>query len=229
MSYKPGFQQSAGYGPRGQAKIQINTARTKVRVTLREMTEDDKYNEHTAELDIDDCPASVQEGMWFASLSSDKKKLYDIHPWNGMATVHVKNFTAKKDQPPTPRIRKGQYGDFAVFSVILELTDEDTKGMTCAYEMPYNFFENKEEVKGQMESVVGISHTKSKFTDKLVEFLDTTGAWNRGPIKYSDNILPVLEKRILHEDRHFKVIFQKGYISALYQDDSLPKSENAEE
>lgn len=227
--YKPTYQQSAGYGPRGQAKIQINSSRTKVRVTLREVTDDEKFIEHNAELDIDDCPPSVQSGMWFVSLSSDKSKMYDIHPWNGMATVHTKAFTAKKDQPPTPRTRKGQYGDFTVFSVLLEITDPDMKGMTCAYELPYNFFEAKEVIDGKEQSVVGISHPKSKFTDKLVEYLDITGAWNRGPMKFSDNILPVLEKRILHEDSHFKVIFQKGYINTIYADDSLPKSENAEE
>lgn len=228
MVYKPKTQ-TGGFGPRGQAKISISPDRDKVKVTLREAMDDGEIKEHKAVLNIDDCPAQVQNGMWFASLSSDLSKMYDIHPWSGMFEAHTKAFASKKDQPPAPQVRSGAYGEYAVFVAILELVGGDVDGMTAGYQLPYNFFEAKEEIKGELKSVVGISHPKSKFTEKLQEYLEASGAWEKGPMPFSDNILPNLEKRILREDRHFKVIFQKGYITSLYADDALPESEDAEE
>ena len=57
VTYKPGMTKTKK-GPRGIAKVQLNKAKTKVRVTM--IDEDEK--KHIYELDADDCPTYVQSG-----------------------------------------------------------------------------------------------------------------------------------------------------------------------
>lgn len=227
-AYKPPVVKGAGFGPRGKAKVQVKGDR--VRVLLHEVTKDNEEIEHEAILNKEDCPEQVKPGMWYVSLSSDKKKMYNLHPINGMFTVHVLKFTAKKDEQPAPRVHTGsQYGDWYSFTPILEFLDEDVKGMTVGYDLPYNFTPVEEEVKGEKNKVVGISHPKSKYTEKLTDFLEVTGVWEAGPMKWLDNLCPKLEQRMLRKDAHFKIIMKNGFVDTIYGEDALPESEDVPE
>lgn len=217
MAYKPGTIKG-GRGPQGKVKIAFNTKGDKVKIILREVFQDETFKDHTVILDRDNCPSYVKEGMWMGALSADLAKLVSIRPITGMFEMHVQKFAAAKDKPPAPTQKKGQFGDYATFIVLLEITEGDAKEMIVPLSLPYNFGERKETVEGELHSVVGYTHPDSKFTAKLEEFMDVTGAWERGPIKYSDNVLPTIEKRVLHEDRHFKVIMKNGYADTFYQE-----------
>lgn len=228
MTYKFPTVKNAGYGPRGKAKIQIKG--NLVRVILHEITKDGDEIEHKVILEKKDCPDEVKPGMWYVSLSGDKKKMYSLHPINGMFNVHVLRFSAKKDEQPVPRVHhSNKYDDWYSFTPILEFLDGDAKGMTVGYDLPCNFEPIDAEIKGETVKIVGISHPKSKYTEKLVDFLEVTEAQKAGPMKWVDNPLPKLEHRMLQADAHFKVIMKNGFVETVYLNDALPESEDVPE
>jgi hypothetical protein len=71
--------------------------------------------------------------------------------------------------------------------------------------------------------------SKGSRTKELEEFLSLAGAWNRGPMEWSDNILPALEKRILRADKSFSFLMKDGWIDTLYEADEPEESEDWEE
>lgn len=224
MAYKPPVQKSAGRGPKGKAKVEVKN--DKVRVHLQEIGKDGEIISHEPfVLDKENCPESVRPGIWFVGMSEDMTKMYQIHPYSGMFEGHVKGFSAAKDKTPSPKVIPGKFGDYAVFYTLIEIDSPEANGMVLSYQLPYNFIEMEQEVKSEVKKVVGFSHPKSAFTVNLIEFLDTVGAWERGPMAYSDNILPKLEKRILEQAKHFKFVVKNGYIDTIYDASELPESE----
>jgi hypothetical protein len=84
----------------------------------------------------------------------------------------------------------------------------------------YHFSEATEDEK----SVVAYSHPKSKYTPMLIEFCDVTGVWERGVMPYKDNVLPLIEKRVMHEDKEFQFLMKGGWVDSFIPIDS-PESE----
>jgi hypothetical protein len=161
----------------------------------------------------DKCPTYVQKGRWSVNLSSDGKELRRMSPINGRFRGKVAKFAAAKGKEPAPFTQtntfEGKTFSSDVFTVILEFTDAKCKGMQTAYRLNYNFAEAE-------GGVVGISHLKSKYTRHLERFLDVSGAWDKGEMKYVDNVLPNFEKRILRAAKEFDIQMVDGWVDALY-------------
>ncbi len=82
----------------------------------------------------------------------------------------------------------------------------------------YNFQEGKDEVPGHgVQSVVEVSHPKSKFTTKLVELLEVTNILSK-QIPWKENLLPTLQKMMLREDCEFSGSVKEGWIDSLYKE-----------
>ena len=89
--------------------------------------------------------------------------------------------------------------------------------------------------------MVGYSHPKSKYTQTLAEFLDITGVWEKGAMKFVPNVLPLLQKRILAAAKQFFVIVKASpntgspFIDTFYApiqddfDDEVDEPEEVEE
>ncbi len=74
----------------------------------------------------------------------------------------------------------------------------------------YHFGEAEEDGK----SVVAYNHPRSKYTPMLIEFCDCTGIWEKGIMPYKDNVLPLLEKRVLNMDKEFQFVIKGGWIDS---------------
>lgn len=220
MTYKPTMLKSSfKRGPSGIATVEISPDKKKVRVTFKE--EGDKYV-----LNKSDCPETIRKGTWFVTLTEDKNKILNLRPANGVFTAKVLKFPAPENEPPTPRTKIGADWNYQYFIVIVTLLNPEVKGMEVPVMLRYHFGQAEEDEK----TVVAFSHPKSKYTPQLIEFCDVTGVWAKGMMPYKDNILPMLEKRILHEAKTFQVVIKNGYADSFMETDGVvPQAEDESE
>lgn len=217
MSYKPTMLKSNfKRGPSGIANIEISPDKTKVRISFKEVG--DKYV-----LPVKDCPEGIRKGTWFVTLTEDKHKVLNLRPANGVFNAKVTKFPAPEGEVPTPRTKIGADWNYQYFIAIIELQNPEVKDMEVPVILRYHFGKAEEDGK----DVVAFSHPKSKYTPQLIEFCDVTGMWNKGMMPYKDNILPLMEKRILHEGKTFQVVIKNGYADSFMElDGTVPQSED---
>lgn len=222
MGYKPGVVAS-GAGDKGQAVVIVHpNDSNKIRVKLHAQTwnvsekrydyEDKKY-----ELLRSDCSDELQKVIHptenaLVQMSAKGDKIYKFSPWEGMFEGKFVGFASSKNEEPAPRTKVGPDWSYQYFTALIEITKGAFKGARVSYTLRYHFAETEE--KGQ--KVAWYSHPKSKYTAQLGEFMDITGVWEKGPMKYKDNVLPMIQKRMLAEDRTFKFIIKQGNIHTLF-------------
>lgn len=207
----------AGERSGGLAIVQIHPSQPKVRVTVKgeEGAKDKVYT-----LDKEECPSYVQNGTFFVSLNADGSKMYGMRPRMGLFKAKVKEFVAAKDKEPMPKTKTAPDGSYTymTFSVLVEITEGECKGMVIPVNLPYNFQEAQKDIPGRgMQSVTQISHPKSKRTPKLIEFLDATGIIKKD-IPWKENLLPLMQRMILKEDRQFQIIVKDGWVDSITGD-----------
>lgn len=217
MAYQPKRVANGGTLS-GTAKVQIAKSGKKVRVEFEPAVQgaEDFYV-----LDKSNCPEYVMTGEYMVSLDSKGEKMYSMRPVEGLYVGKVQKFVSEKDKPPTPKTvnvapKQGNPYSFEAFTVLLEVTRGTEKGMVIPYNLRYHFSKTKEDVKGNEEITVAYGHLKSKYTGVLEEFMDTTGAWEQGPMKYSDNVLPMIEKRILRQAKEFNILLKGGWVDKVF-------------
>lgn len=219
MAYKPKTLKSDFVrGASGVASVAFSPDGSKVKVTMKE---DDK----SYIVPMDDCPEEIRKGTWFITMSSDEKKVLGIRPANGIFKAKVQKFVAQEGQDPAPRTKVGPDWSYDFFLVLVELLDENVKGMTVPCMLRYHFGEADEDGK----SVVAFTHPKSKYTPLVIEFCEVTGVWARGAMPFKDNILPLMEKRIMRENRTFQVVLKGGYVDSFLELDNAEADEDVDE
>jgi len=170
-------------------------------------------------------PAVLGGGkLWRVKLDSDETNIFSISPLSGVYLAHVKEFTKKEGSPPIPKEHKytfeGELYTYQYFTVLIEILDDPTcAGMILSYRLRYYFY-------GDEEGNTGIDKPRSKYTPQLIEFLSLTGVMKGSSIPFTDNILPVLEARILKADAKFKILVKNGYIDSLMQLDFIEVPNN---
>ena len=210
MAYKPKVVAGGGNFVRGKGQVALSGDKTKVRVIMQV---DDK--ERTYVLKVEDCPKYVQSGSFSVSLTEDGKKMYSMYPVTGMFSGKVSKFVAPDGQDPSPKTDE-KYGN-QFFSILVEITDPaPAKGMIVPVRLSYNFAPVMETIQGKEVEVVGISHPKSKYTPLLVDFCDAVGLWDKGPMKYTANVLPTMQKRIFANDRKFNFVLRDGWVNTIF-------------
>ena len=158
---------------------------------------------------LSECPKNIRTGTMMVRMNEKRNKVYSVYPSEGMFVGKVKEFVHQQDKPPTPNTNTTW--DYQYFVCIIEITKGECKGMNIPYILRYNFGE----VDVDGKAAVGFTHPKSKYTAQLEDFLDIVGAMEK-PMKYADNILPMLEKRILLADKTFSFVIKGGYISTVF-------------
>lgn len=226
MAYRPPVKTSEFDGPSGAAKVALNGNKTKAKVTFNESG--DNYIVSVKDCS-DEVKGYIRSGEFIVKMSKDKDKLYSMSPVNGLFEGKVVKFSSKKDQPPSPMTKTatnkdGQTYSYQFFVVMIQIVSGDYTGMQIPLFLRYNFGEEKQEVKGEVKNVTGYNKSldKSKHTAFLDEFLTITGAWDFGPLPYSDNVLPKLEQRILRKDKVFNFLMKKGYVDNFYEKVDAP-------
>jgi len=209
MGYTPKkVKVKSGYGPRGIAKIQINKKLGKARVTFKDKKFDTGSNE--IDLNLNECPDNVRPGIYIVSMSANGSTMYSIAPVEGAFVGKVDHFAAKEGEKPAPKTHDKYH--YQYWTVVLKITQGDEKGMEVPFTLRYWFMPVEEEIKGKTYTTVGIEVHDSKYYIPLVDFLKVTGVWEQGPIQYTDNILPTLEKRMLDADKEFGFLVKEGFV-----------------
>ena len=85
--------------------------------------------------------------------------------------------------------------------------------MEIPYRIHYHF--------GNVDGYTGYTHNQSKYTPILERFCSVSGVWDKGAITYTDNLLPVLEKRILRADKEFRVEMVDGWVDRLFPNSNV--------
>jgi hypothetical protein len=211
--YEPKTKSNFVRGDSGVAKVRFSTDKKKVQVLLSR--EDGSTKEFR--LDSEDCPANLVAGEWVVNMTGQGDKMLSFRPVNGHFVFKVKAFASQEGKEPEPKVKdvsfvkdgKKQEYSYEYFTVLLTILSPDKyDGMDVPYVLRYHFQEDTYEGK----PVVAYSKGGSKYTNALKEFLAITGAWELGPMPYKDNILPDLQKRILHADRTFEGTLKDGWI-----------------
>lgn len=222
MAYRPKTVQSPyKRGDSGIAKVQLNGEKTKARIT---------FDEDGKVVVTSEFPKGMKAGTWFITLNSENNKVFSYRPVSGVFTGKVQKFVSKEDQDPIPQTHIGKDWSYQYFTVLLEITKGDNKGIAVPCMLRYHFTEAEEDEK----KVVAYSQPRSKYTPILIEFCDMTGVWDRGPMPFKDNLLPMMQKRIMSAAKEFQFIMKKGYVDGFMPlnqpvSEELPEEEEKEE
>jgi hypothetical protein len=221
MTYKPPVAKG-NFGTNGQVKI-VEVADDKVKFMFREQDKDGNFGETLKlKVKVEDCHPVALVGTWACNLSSNKDRLYNVRPIQGVFPAHFKEFRAPKDEQPSPKMSSGKPEfQHLVFRPLFELTRDDVKGMLVEYQwgLDYNFTLFPDVADGK---IAGYSKSldKSTHTQKLNEFMEACGIWDRGAMKWQENLLPTMQKRALDANKQVLIHVEKGSIKALIPDQS---------
>ena len=206
-------------GERGLAKVRVGKAKGKPVAEIVFKESNEKYIFKGTE----NVPSNLRNGMWNIGLSSDDTEIFSFFPWRGQYKVKVREITkgsgdednpAPKERKFTVKKGKNKGKDFTVdqFTVLLEIVEpEEFSGVVVPYTLSYNFAEKEDNGR----QVVGFPSSKGRTKD-LIDFCDLTGVWDGGPMKYKDNILPDLQKRILRAEKEFNIVINDGWVESVF-------------
>jgi len=230
--YKPPISEGEFGGEKGLAKVRVGKAKGKrvAEIVFKESGEKYLFKGNYV-------PENLSNGLWNVRLNNDDTEIYSYFPWKGHYKAKVKEFTpgSGDEDAPAPKektftIKKGKNAgkEFTTeqFTVLLEIVEpEELEGIVVPYTLAYNF----KEVDGE----VGFPSSKGR-TKQLIDFCDITGVWDKGPLKFKDNILPDMQKRILRADKSFNIVINDGWIESVFsafeaEEDDLDWEENEKE
>lgn len=196
--------QKVGKGSKGEAKVRVKG--DKVQILFKE-------SDNPITILKDNCPDYIVNGTFFVSLSSEDDEVVSCHPMIGQFKVKFVKFAAREGEVPTPKSNPGgarktrdgrtyEKKPFMSFSPVLQIVEGPYSGMQAAGFLEYMFTE--------MDGEAMIRGSGRSY-DQLMGFLDCTGMLKE-TIKFSDNLLPKLQKRILQLAKEFNVTFKDGYV-----------------
>lgn len=216
MAYQPKTKSNFVRGDSGEAQVIFSKDHKKVQTILHI-----KQGEETVEkkliFDRENTPENLRPGKWMISVSGQGDKIMGFRPVIGNFVVTTASFASAEHEEPKPKTKdvsfekggKKQEYSYEYFTVLLNILEpEKYKDIEIPYTLRYHFEQDTYEGK----EVVAYSKGGSKYTDYLKEYLNIAGAWDLGPLPYKDNVLPDLQKRILHADKKFQVTMKDGWV-----------------
>jgi len=235
MAWKPKAVSSSGnFGDRGLSRVLIDKDKKMLGVQMKVGDKVKRFPIKAA-----NTPETVQKWFktglpandFYVSLNSDSDSIFGIYPANGMYIGRVKEFAHSEGEPPAPRLVETDKYSFQTFTVLVEIQEpKPFAGLIVPVSLSYHFQGVEDEYKGKQYTFVAYSKPKSRFTHDLMEFLEVTGTWDSGkPMIYKDNILPDLEKRILHADKRFQFVLKDARLQTVFSMDGLVPDEPEEE
>ena len=175
------------------------------------------------------------KGKFSFNMNAAKDTLYSIHPAVGIFDVRFDSISMKKDATiPEPFHKVGDrttkdgrsyHEDYKGFVANLVITEGDNADMLIPYILRYYF--QPFEMEG--ETVAGVTGIGKRYGDQLVGFLDATGLWAQGPMKYSDNLLPLIQKRALALAKDMVVVMKDGWVDSLIAKDAETQEETLDD
>jgi hypothetical protein len=214
--YKPESVKGS-FGLYGVVKI-FSIENGKVKVAFYETDREGNLSEATIKVFIkaEDCFPVAKVGTWSAQLSSKHDKLYQIRPTSGVFPGKFKEFVSKKDQPPMPTMSGGKIEfQHLIFRPLFVLNREDVKDMVVGYQYGLDYAFATDE-SGLVK--YGKQLDRSTHMQDVDDFLTKVGVWDKGEMKYSDNLLPHFHRRAVDADKSLMIHVEKGFVKTLISD-----------
>lgn len=194
--------QTGTKGPRGEAKVRVGNG--KVQITFKE--DQQQFTFPKSEL-----PDSVKPGSFYVSLSGEGEFL-SMRPLNAIVKAKFSNFVSQEGELPTPQEYKGgtarrrdgstfSYDAYLAFIAVCKILDEEYRDMTVPVFLRYLFVDDGE---GNIAIKGG-----GKNADMLESFLEATGIYDL-EMKFSENVLPRLQKNIMKKSQAFQIMLKGG-------------------
>jgi hypothetical protein len=230
MTYTPPKRTVAGNrGPQGVSTILLRPDKPNLAKIVMSHTDKDTKEVTKEEYIIklseqeEKMKPFIRAGNWYVNLNSEKNKVYGIRPLTGIFKMQFLKIAASEDKEPAPRTNTQYKDPFDEWTVILRILDGDEKGMEVPINLRYWFVEEVKDGK----SIVGYEfHPKSPdHMPRLMSFCDYFGVWDYGEMKYSDNILPEIQKRCLTAKKSVKVMMKNGWVDSFIEPEMKPDTE----
>lgn len=158
----------------------------------------------------------TKSGMYRVRMSADGKKIFSAIPSDASVTVAYLGISHKEGELPTPKLQTGKFGDYLQFILNCKVVGPEFTGLEIPVFLRYNFLP----VDDGGKQVAGYSHYSEKKPSKhsilLNQVLENLGVWDRGPMKWADNLLPIIHKRALaaaEDGRTAILVLQDGYVT----------------
>lgn len=164
--------------------------------------------------------------LYSVSLNGAKDRLYGIRPANGPVTVKFTRFTAKKDQPPIPKLdntpgRKKDGGSYPKhvlkFNALSEILEGPHAGMEVLQPFLYAKFSVPDDdrpatqtggFKDDGDGYTTLSENKDD--DRIAAWLEAMQVADL-PIIFSENILPTLENICQEHGHPYMIVLERGW------------------
>lgn len=165
-------------------------------------------------------------GQWRVKMSQDGMKLYSAVPLMAQLKAKCMGVAHKDGEEPAPTSREVTFGGNTTtkhdFTILWEVVEPPYEGMTVALFCDYGrFTPNEIDWKGKKVTVAGIKYydkNPAKASLMLLDIFDALELDKQLPIKWEDNILPVLNKRLLASENTVVLQITDGYISKVSKD-----------
>ena len=210
------------FGPSGAANVRLSKAT--VAIIFAETGEQYMFPRESVDL-----PKYVTSGKWFASVSSDGTKLYEIRPLDGTFLFLFAGFKSGQDGVPSPIPVKKEPPEVKYkqhllkFTAQLEVVEGPYKGVKYPYGMRYlNLLNNSGFGSEDGSLTIQGNIQKSPHIAKLAQFMELYGG-NGIEIAYSSNVLPELQAALFRLKNLAEGVVAKGWIDKLQVYSAKPK------
>lgn len=207
--------------PRGFAKVEIG--KTSLRVTFKEGG--------SYVIKKSNAPPYLKfDGKFYVRLNGDGDEIFYANPIRGMFKANAIEINAEEGKAPAPREytregknQKGEHykEEYVAFTAVFRIREGKFKGFRIPYFVRYKFDEG--------DDGVAMLYGYGKYTDQLDDFLDVTGVYDRGPMKFKTNLLPAIQKRFQKAKKEINIIMKNGFIDTLYGEDVIGDDEDDDE
>lgn len=181
----------------GQAFIRVENDKVKM---ILKYKDGDELLEAKKILLKENCPSWIANGTWRVRVNGAMDKMFHAVIWSGSVTAKSKGISHKKDEEPVPFTSNGKFGAYSQFVLLWEVVDDVYKGMEINQFVSYDcYMPVSETVNGKPATIVAVKYNKSKPSKGYTQNFQLNEAleiWEN-PMKWSENILPTLHKRLL--------------------------------
>ena len=189
-------------GANGVANVQVDVNKELVRISF--IDGDDEGT--TFKIDLENAPESIKTGRFFVSLSGKGDSVYSVRPAVGTFIVQFVKWARKENTPPTPKEIIGKFGAYSVMTALLKIVKGDFKNMEIPLSLAYKFCDD-----GSGNVAIPTSDKSGTAAERLINFLEACGVLDE-VLPFTDNVLPMLEKKILKKALPFSVVVKGGFV-----------------
>lgn len=189
-------------GASGVSNVVVDTNKELVRVSFI----DGDNSGETYKIDLENAPESIKTGRFFVSLSGKGDSVYSVRPAVGTYIVQFVKWARKENTPPTPKEIIGKFGAYSIMTALLKIVKGDFKNMEIPLSLAYKFCDD-----GSGNVAIPTSDKSGTAAERLINFLEACGVLDE-VLPFTDNVLPMLEKKILKKALPFSVVIKGGYV-----------------